>query len=448
MGSSTTGLPLVSVVGRPNVGKSTLFNKLAGKRLSIVDDVPGVTRDRIFARCRLGGVPVHLVDTGGLTTINRKSEINASVEKQIMMSVDSSIALIFVVDCASGVTPEDLHVADVLRKSRKPVILVANKADSPTTENLALDFHSLGFGEPLPVSALNSRNIDSIGKSLLKILPSDVAERPVIEPIRFCIVGRPNVGKSSLCNAIFGEDRSVVSSIPGTTRDRVDTDFERGGERFVMVDTAGIKRKKLNMDRLEFFGFTRAKTAIADSEVCVLVLDAVEGVTEGDKRIADSVNESKKGLVIVINKMDLIEAPDHKLFLEAMYADAPFLRGAPVLFISAMMKKNINAVLQAVCDVRRRLRELLPLELLKNVIYDVRALYSPRSTGKRLAEIIDVQHDRVSPPRIIVKVNDKELFPTQYMRLMENRIRAVFNLSGVPLELILSSPEKLKKKKK
>jgi len=435
-------MPLVSIVGRPNVGKSTLFNRLMGRRVSIVDDTPGVTRDRIYGRTFIEGIPCHLVDTGGLSYDTGGGDIETGVEKQIMMSIESSTALVFVVEVQTGVTPEDRFVADVLRKSGKPVILAANKADSTKHDNEALEFHELGFGEPVPCSALHGRGVGEITGLLGELLPGSreaTQERPAV---RFCVAGRPNVGKSSITNAILGEDRCIVSGTPGTTRDRVDTEFQLGGTHFVIVDTAGIKRRKTKMDSLEFYGFTRAKRAIGDSDVTVLVLDAREGALEGDKRIAGYVIENKKGLIVAVNKMDLIEDPDYDVFLENTFRTAPFLKNTPFLFISALERSGMDVLLENVLDVHRRLNELLPLELLKNVIFDTRMLYSPPSRGKRAGEIRGVIHDRSNPPRIIIKVNDTELFPTDYRRLIENRIRAVFNLAGVPLDMVFSSTGK------
>ncbi|MFC1474964.1 ribosome biogenesis GTPase Der, partial [bacterium] len=431
-------VPLISIVGRPNVGKSTLFNRLLGRRVAIVDDMPGVTRDRIFARCRFGDVSCHIVDTGGLTEGMGKDTIEAEVEKQILMSIDSSSALIFLTDVTTGLIPEDRFVADILRRKGKPVIVAANKADNQKLGNTALEFHELGLGDPIPISAQHGLNIDTLTSRLVKLLPPAEYVPGKEDPIRFCVVGRPNVGKSSITNAILGEERCVVSPIPGTTRDRVDTEFEFDDMHFLIVDTAGIKRRKTKMDNMEFYGYSRARRAIQDSDVAVLVLDAEHGLLEGDKRIAAFIMENQKCFIATVNKMDLIETPDYEMFLKNTLDSAPFMRNTPFLFLSALERLGMDLLIDKIVDVHGRSRELLPLDFLKNVIYDTRALYSTRSRGRRTGEIKNVIHDRVNPPRVILKVNDEELFVPGYLRLIENRIRSVFNLSGIPLDLVIS----------
>jgi len=441
------GLPLVSIVGRPNVGKSTLFNKLLGRRVAIVDDMPGVTRDRIFGRCIIGGGPCHLVDTGGLTENMRGDAIEAAVEKQILMSIEGSAALVFVTDVTTGVLPEDRFVADIIRRKNKPVVIAANKADSPRAADGALEFHELGLGAPLPVSAKHGANIEALRARLAELLPPPAAEPGGEATVRFCVVGRPNVGKSSITNAILGEERCVVSPVPGTTRDRVDTEFTFEDSRFLIVDTAGMRRRKTKIEGVEFYGYTRARDAVRDSDVAVLILDAVEGLMEGDKRIASFILENKKGFLVAVNKMDLVESPDYKIFMKNTLSAAPFLRNIPFLFVSALERSGMKSLMDRIVDIHARTRELLPLELLQNVIYDTRMLYSPRSRGGRSGEIKNVIHEHANPPRVIIKVNDPELFPPDYVRLIENRLRSVFNLSGVPLDLVFSGGKKKKKKK-
>jgi len=445
-GAKKKTLPLVSLVGRPNVGKSTLFNRLIGRRIAIVDDTPGVTRDRIFGRCRIGGSDVYLVDTGGLTSYTRKSEMEKNIEKQVLMSFEDSAAVIFVVDAAAGLTPEDEHAAGILRKYKRPVVVAANKAESEKAAAAAAEFFRLGFGEPVALSALHGTNISGLLERVAPHLPEGTATGPRERPVRFCVAGRPNVGKSSIVNAILGEERCVVSPVPGTTRDRVDAEFTRDGRPFVIVDTAGIKRRKTKMDKLEFYGSTRAIRAIEESDVVVLVLDAAEGLSEGEKRIAADILERRKGIVVAVNKMDLVDDPKPRRYMKFLVDEASFLRHAPVVFVSALNRTGFDALLDTLLDVHQRMNAMLPLELLKNVIYDVRALYSPGSRGRGFGEIRDVVHDRTNPPRVVIRVNDTELFKEAYVRLIENRIRNVFDLRGVPLDLSLSGAPKRKKK--
>lgn len=443
MGDSA--LPLVSLVGRPNVGKSTLFNRLIGRRVAIVDDAPGVTRDRIFGRCRIEGRPAYLVDTGGLTMGGGKSELERNIEKQILMSFESSAALVMLVDAEAGLMPEDSHAAEVLRRYDRPVIVAVNKSESEKAAASATEFFALGFGEPVPISALHGTNISELTKRIAPLLPEGEADSPHEPPVRFCIVGRPNVGKSSVVNAILGEERCVVSKEPGTTRDRVDTEFTRDGRPFVIVDTAGLKRHKKKLDRLDFYSSTRAAAAIRDSDAAVLVIDAVESIFEGDKQIVNTVLERNKGLIIAVNKIDLIENLKYRKFIERLTDAAPFLRETPVKFVSALDGRGMEELLDELTDLHSRMNGLMPLELLKNVIYDVRALYSPGSKGRRFGEIKDVVHERVNPPCVIIKVNDPDLFPSAYVRLIENRIRKVFDLRGVPLDLRLVEAKGKKK---
>ncbi len=440
-----SAIPLITIVGRPNVGKSTLFNRLLKRRVAIVDDMPGVTRDRIFARCRIEGMPCQIVDTGGLTYDMGRDEIEAGVEKQIMLSINSASIVVFVADAQAGMLHEDIFVAEKLRRSGKPVVMVANKADGRRDENTALELAGLGLGDPIMISALHGSNIHELTERLATILPEFEPEYFTEPPIRFCIVGRPNVGKSSITNAILGQERCVVSSVPGTTRDMVDADFTHDGRRFIIVDTAGVKRKKTKMDNMEYYGYTRAKRSIEDSDLAVLVVDAEDGLLEGEKRIADAVITNKKGLLIAVNKMDLIDNPDYDYFLDNFFLNAPFLKSKPILFVSALERSGMDALLDNIVDVHRRQNELLPLELLKNVIYDTRTLYSPAARKGRVGEILDVIHDSTNPPRIVIRANDPELFDRNYKRLIENRIRAIFNLSGVTLELKFAGPRPRKK---
>jgi GTPase len=440
-------LPLVSLVGRPNVGKSTLFNRLIGRRIAIVDDTPGVTRDRIFGRCSMLGRQIYLVDTGGLTSYADKSEMDKNIEKQVMLSFESSAVLVLVVDASAGLLPEDVYTANALRKHKRPVIVAANKSDNEKTAESAAEFYKLGFGDPIPISSLHGLNIQELKERIVKLLPEAGEMESRERQLKFCVTGRPNVGKSSIVNAILGEERCVVSPIPGTTRDRVDTEFTRDGRQFVIVDTAGIKRRKNKMDKLEFYSSTRARNAIEDADVAVLVLDAMEGILEGDKRIVAEIIEKKKALVIAVNKIDLVRTPNPERFMEYLGDEASFLKFAPVVFVSALKGEGINDMLDTIFDVNIRMNTMLPVELLRNMIYDIRALYSPRSRGLKFGEIRGVLHDRTGPPRIVIKVNDVKLFPTGYMRLIEKHIRNVFDLRGVPLDLTVSGvPDKKKKK--
>ena len=437
----------IAIVGRPNVGKSTMFNRLLRRRIAIVDDRPGVTRDSIVSECRILGKRCFLVDTGGLSSFGKKNEIETGVDEQILRSIESADVILFVVDSSAGPMPEDRYVAQVLRRMKRRVVFVSNKADGPEHDDRTTEFCELGMDEPMPVSALHGRNIMDLQEKLAAMLPES-AEPEQHERITFCIVGRPNVGKSSLTNAILGQDRCIVSSTPGTTRDSIQADFTWNHSQYTIIDTAGQRRRKRNLDDVEFYSINRARNAIKRCDVAVLILDAEEGLFEGEKRIASAIQEYKRGFLLVVNKMDLIPDPNTDFFIQNMLQEAPFLRNTPILFVSALEKAGMDMILDNVADIYDRLHTPLPQELLENLIYDIRALFSPRSKGRRIGEIRGVIHDRVNPPRIVLKVNDVDLFPPDYMRLIENRIRDAFNLAGVPLDLTLSAPPKSKKRKK
>lgn len=439
-------VPEVSIVGRPNVGKSTLFNRIVGRRMAIVDDRPGVTRDSLAAECRIQGKRCHIVDTGGLSSINRKSEIEEGVDRQILASMKRSALCLFVVDLQAGVVPEDRHVAETLRRIGVEVLLIGNKADGPNHDDMGSEFYELAFGAPFPVSALHGRNILDLLEAVGARMP-EAADTSEEESIRVAIVGRPNVGKSSITNAVLGQERCIVSSVPGTTRDSIACDFSWDGIPFTIIDTAGQRRRRSKADDIEYYSIARARSAIKRSNVCVLVIDAEMGLTEGDKRIASAIQEFDRGFLIAVNKMDLIKDPSTENFIKNLLVDAPFLRNTPLLFVSAMLREGMEMILKNAVDIHDRMFTLLPIDLLSNLIYDIRAMFSPRSQGRMIGEIKGVIHDKVDPPRIVLQVNDSDLFPPDYMRLIENRIRVAFNLAGVPIQLEAIGKPKDKNKK-
>lgn len=439
-------LTAIAIVGRPNVGKSTLFNRLCGKRISIVDDRPGVTRDSIISKTAMDGKPCYIVDTGGLTHSRRKEGLEAEIEKHILRSITWAKAAVFLVDGSSGPMPDDKFVAGILRREGLKTIFVINKCDGPEQDIRASNFFELGMGEPICVSALHGRNFDQLRTAIAEYLPDPPPPEKIPRRITFSLVGRPNVGKSSLTNAILGWDRCVVNNEPGTTRDSIATDFDWDGEPFTIVDTAGQRRRKKNLDDVEFYSITRAVEAIKKSDVGVLVIDAHAGLLEGDKRIAAAIIENKRGFLLVVNKMDLVEAELIEDFIKYIQKTIPFLATIPMVFVSALNSKGMDSILGNIAEIYTRQNTPLPLKLLENVIYDVRQMFSPKGKGRGSGRIDAVIHDRVNPPRIVLKVDDKDAFTTDYIRMIENRIREVFNLSGVPLDLSLSAPPKKPKK--
>jgi len=429
--------PIVAVVGRPNVGKSTFFNKIVGRRVSIVEDTPGVTRDRIYAETEWSGKPFVMIDTGGIEP-DVDDVILSQMRIQAEIAMETADVILFIVDGRSGVTAADREVAQMLQKTGKRVILIANKIDSVKLPDDFHDFYELGLGEPMAISSANMLGLGEVLDEIVDAFPREMQDEEEEDTIKVSIIGKPNVGKSSLINALLGEERVIVSDIPGTTRDSIDTPFTHDGEKFVLIDTAGIRRRSRVSDNIEKYSIIRAITAIERSDVCLLMIDATEGVTEQDKRIAGISHEAGKGMAIVVNKWDLIEKDNHttKKFENDIRVELPFLQYAPIVFISVLKKQRIHNVLEISKDISNQCSMRIPTGQLNGVISDAMLMNQPPSDkGKRL-KIYYVTQVGVKPPLFSFKINDRELMHFSYSRYMENKIRAAFGFNGTPIKFV------------
>ena len=431
-------LPIVAVVGRPNVGKSSFFNRIIGQRLSIVEDVPGVTRDRIYAEAEWCGKNFALIDTGG---IDEKSDdvIFSQMREQAEIAMDMADLIVFMVDGKEGLTSNDREVSDLLRMTKKKVLLFVNKIDNSTKlPDDYYDFYELGFGEPIPISAANMTGLGDALDEIVNGLGEDAFAEHEEDSLKLAIVGKPNVGKSSFVNAIIGENRVIVSEIAGTTRDSIDTPFEYEEEKFVLIDTAGMRRKSKVTENIERYSVIRAIGAIERSDVSLLMIDAVEGVTDQDKKIAGLIHEAGKGIVIAINKWDLVEKDTHTMdkYRDRIRKELPFLSYAPDVFISVKDGQRLKNVLSLVSTVAANCSMRVPTSHLNGLIQDAIAMKSPPSDkGKRL-KIYYVSQVGVKPPLFSFKINKRDLLHFSYSRYLENKIREVYGFAGTPISFV------------
>ncbi len=430
--------PIVAIVGRPNVGKSTLFNRIAEKRVSIVDDTPGVTRDRIYADAEWTGHEFALVDTGGID-FDENDALLPAMRNQAKLAMEEADVILFVVDGKVGITEVDQQIVGMLRTAKKPVVLAVNKVDSIKGIPDSYEFYGLGLGEPIAVSAVNALNLGDLLDAIVKELPAEVevAEEP--DTIRVAVVGRPNVGKSSLVNALLGEERLVVSNIPGTTRDAVDTYFKQDGVTFVFVDTAGMRRRGKIDAALERYSVIRSLRAIDRADVVLMLIDAAEGVSEQDKKIAGYVHESGRASVLVVNKWDLIQK-DGKTSLrytETMRQELGFMQYSPVVFLSALTKQRVSRIPEVVKYVAEQHAMRVSTSLLNQVVRDAVGINPPPSDRGRKLKIYYATQAAVKPPTIVFFVNDPELMHFSYLRFLENKLREAFGFEGTPLKLVV-----------
>jgi GTP-binding protein len=429
--------PIVAIVGRPNVGKSTFFNQIVGKRISIVDDQPGVTRDRIYADAEWLNRKFTLVDTGGLDP-ESDDELLVHIRRQVEIAIDTADVIIFLVDGQVGVTPADQQIANLLRKTRKPVVLAVNKIDNREDESMVLDFFSLGLGEPIGISATHKRGIGDLLDRVVKHLPDKEVEEEEDQVIKIAVVGRPNVGKSSLVNRILGEERVIVSDIPGTTRDAIDTPFEMDGREYVIIDTAGIRRKSRINEALERYSVLRALAAIRRCDVALIMLDATQQVAEQDAKIAGLVHEEGKASVIVVNKWDLVEKDTYTMeeYKNRILQKLGFIAYAPMVFISARTGQRVNRVLELVDEVYSRYTMRVSTGVLNDCVSDAVAVAAPPSEKGRMLKIYYTTQVSVKPPTFVLFVNDPELMHDSYQRYLENYLRKTFGLTGTPIRLL------------
>ncbi len=431
--------PLVAIVGRPNVGKSMLFNKLVGQRLSIVEDTPGVTRDRLYAECEWCGRQFDIVDTGGIEP-STDNEILAFMREQAEIAISAADVIILVTDIRTGVTAADKEVANRLLRSRKPVVLAVNKADSTgPTDPAVYEFYSLGLGDPIPVSAVHGHGTGELLDECLRYFPPAEEEEEKDDAIRVAVIGKPNVGKSSLVNHILGEKRVIVSDVAGTTRDAVDSPFENQYGKYVFIDTAGIRRKSRVEERVEKFSVMRAQMAIERAEVCLILIDAREGVTEQDTKIAGLAHEAGKASIVVVNKWDLVEKETGTLekMRRDILRDLSFMSYAPVLFISALTGQRTDKLFELINFVSDQNAMRITTGMLNDVLAEAQARVQPPTDKGRRLKIYYITQTGVRPPTFVVFCNSRELFHFSYQRYLENQIRGVFGLEGTPIRLII-----------
>ncbi|WP_029258029.1 ribosome biogenesis GTPase Der [Pediococcus pentosaceus CGMCC 7049] len=427
--------PTVAIVGRPNVGKSTIFNRIAGERISIVEDTPGVTRDRIYTHSEWLGHKFNLIDTGGIQIGDEP--FLEEIKDQAELAIDEADVIVFLVSVREGVSDADEAVAKILYKADKPVILAVNKVDNPELRQDIYDFYSLGFGEPFPLSGSHGLGLGDLLDEVISKFPEDKNEEED-DAIRFSLIGRPNVGKSSLVNAILGEQRVIVSDIAGTTRDAIDTRFTNNEDEYVMVDTAGMRKKGKVYENTERYSVMRAMKAIDNSNVVLVVLNAEEGIREQDKRIAGYAHEAGRGIIIVVNKWDTLKKDNHSLsnFEQAIRSEFAYLSYAPIIFVSAVTKQRLSQLPELIKRVDTNHRRRIQSSSLNDVLMDAIAVNpTPSDNGKRLRVYYGTQVS-TEPPTFVVFVNDPDLMHFSYERFLENKIREAFDFEGTPVHLI------------
>jgi GTP-binding protein len=431
------GLPVVAIVGRPNVGKSTIFNRLVGERIAIVEDKPGVTRDRLYGKGEWLNRYFHVIDTGGIE-FGETDEILTQMRHQAELAIDEADVILMVVDGRTGVTDADQELARMLNRTGKPIVLAVNKIDNPDMRADIYDFYTLGVGEPLPVSGSHGLGMGDMLEEVVKHFPEVAEDEQRDDLIRVSIIGRPNVGKSSLTNAILGEERVIVSDIAGTTRDAVDTYFERDGQQYVIVDTAGMRKRGKVYEATEKYSVLRALKAIEDSDVVLVVLNGEEGIIEQDKKIAGYAHEAGRGVIIVVNKWDAVEKDDKTMlrFTEQIREEFKYLDYAPILYVSAKTKQRIHTILPKVNEVAEAHAMRISTSTLNDLITDATIMAPPPSDkGKRL-KINYATQAAVKPPTFILFVNDPELMHFSYERYIENKIREAFVFEGTPIRIL------------
>ncbi len=432
--------PLVAIVGRPNVGKSMLFNRLVGKRLSIVEDTPGVTRDRLYAESDWNGRSFDIVDTGGIEP-STDNEILMFMREQANIAIDNADVIIFVTDIKTGVTAADHEVANMLLRSGKPVVLAVNKMDSVGTENPDIyEFYSLGLGDPIAVSAVHGHGTGDILDACIENFPPESeSETEDGDVINVAIIGKPNAGKSSLVNHILGEKRVIVSNVAGTTRDAVDTAFENQYGKYLFIDTAGIRKKSKVDDRIEKFSVMRAQMAIDRSDVCLIMIDAQDGVTEQDTKVAGLAHEAGKASIIVVNKWDLIEKDGKTMdrMRQDIRRDLSYMTYAPIIFISALTGQRVEKLFELINYVNDQSTMRITTGMLNNILADATARVQPPTDKGRRLKIYYMTQTGIKPPNFVAFCNDARLFHFSYQRYLENQIRNVFGLEGTPIRMVI-----------
>ena len=434
------GKPIVAIVGRPNVGKSTLFNIFANSRISIVEDTPGVTRDRLYAEGDWLDNQFMMVDTGGIEIMNSDA-IAVSIRQQAEIAIKEADVILVVGDARSGIVQEDADVARILRKSGKPIVLAVNKADSPKQELNVYEFYNLGLGEPFPISAANHLGIGDLLDAVVAKFPQNKAGvfDNDEDQIKVALIGRPNVGKSSIFNSLVGQERSIVSDVAGTTRDAIDTPVVRNGQKYLFIDTAGMRRKGKIDEPIEKYSIIRSLRAVDRSDVVLMVIDAVDGVTEQDKKIAGYAHEAGKGIVIVVNKWDAYEKDENSTlrYTETLRKELIFMQYAPVVYVSALTKQRIHRLPEVINYVAEQNAMRVATSVLNQVIADAVAINPPPTEKGQRLKILYATQVKIKPPTFVIFVNEPEIMHFSYQRYLENKLREAFGFEGTPLSMII-----------
>ncbi len=429
--------PTVAIVGRPNVGKSTLFNRIIGARDAIVEDIPGITRDRLYRDATWLNHEFVIIDTGGIDFTEKNEYIASRVRRQAEIAIDEANVIVFVVDGQGGITQEDNEVADILRRSKKPVVLAVNKIDNFAKADVMYEFYALGLGEPVPVSAAHGMNTGDLLDEIVAYFPTHEEDDSDPDTIAIAVIGRPNVGKSSLANKILGEERSIVSDMAGTTRDAIDTTFLRDGKRYTLIDTAGMRRRGKIAETTERYSVARALRAIDRSDVVLMVLDAESGITEQDTKVAGYAHEAGKGILLVINKWDVLKKDDStmKKFERKIEEDLSYMSYALSIFVSAKTGQRVEKILPLVDFIAEQASRRLVASRLTEVIEEALMLNPPPTDKGRKLRVYYTTQVGVKPPKFVFFVNDPELMHFSYLRYLENKIREAFGFAGTPIWL-------------
>ncbi|MFZ5354745.1 MAG: ribosome biogenesis GTPase Der [Bacillota bacterium] len=435
--------PIAAIVGRPNVGKSTLFNKIAGRRISIVEDMPGVTRDRIYTEVQWLDKTFTLIDTGGIEP-DAEDIILKQMKVQAEVAIETADVIMFMVDGQEGITSTDQEVAEMLRRTKKHILLVVNKIDAQKYRDNVYEFYNLGLGEPIAISAGQQLGIGDLLDEVVKSFPDKDEEVYDDFTIKVAVVGKPNVGKSSLVNKILGEERVIVSDIPGTTRDAIDTPFSVGEDKYVFIDTAGMRKRGKIFESIERYSVVRSLSAIERADVCLVLIDAQEGVTEQDTKIAGYVHDQGKASIIIVNKWDLIEKDDKTMekFKKEVRAKLPFIAYAPILFISALTGQRVHKILELVKYVSNQSAMRISTGMINDIINEAVLMNQPAVSGGRRLKLLYTTQVSVKPPTFAIFVNDPNLMHFSYERYLENQIRKSFGFEGTPIRFLLRQRER------
>ena len=428
---------VVAIVGRPNVGKSSLFNRIIGEKFSITDDVSGITRDRIYAKASWLNQDFRIIDTGGI--ILKDEPFSKEIRAQAFLAIDEADVIVMVVNVRNSVTVEDEDVFNILLKSGKPVIVAANKVDNNSYLDTIYDFYSMGCSEVIPVSALHGIGVGDLLDRVVELLPPERKSPYDEDTIKFCLIGQPNVGKSTLSNAIIGEERTIVSNVPGTTRDAIDTLFTRNGNKYVVIDTAGIRKQGKIYENAEKYSVLRALSAIERSDICILVIDGTQDVNEQDKRIAGYARDDNKAIIIVVNKWDIVNKDDKTMqkMAEKIKTQMPFIDFAPMIFLSAKNQSRVNKLLDEIDVVYDNYSRRVPTSILNDIMLDALILNQPPIfNGNRISISYSTQEE-ACPPSFVLFVNDEKYMHFSYQRYLENKLRETFPFEGTPIKFIL-----------